>query len=182
MGSFNYEIPQEYLDTDFGFSTVDADEFNRQHQVEGDISREVAGEVSDSVVAQIMQVESKIDAVITKLNNQVSGGEDSNVDLRLDLQRIEEKVDNIVSMETNELSRAIQDQSEGIRAVIDEVEERKSILNEQYKEKLEEVEKLVLPLMINLTKNADQEYLYWPDRAAKVSDQINKVLTVTRGG
>jgi len=183
MGSFNYDIPQEYLDSDFGFTTVDADEFNRQHQVEGDISREVAGEVSDSLVAKILQVESKIDAVITKLNNQqVSGGEDSNVDLRLDLQRIEEKVDNIVSMETNELSRAIQDQGEGIRAIIDEVEERKSGLEIQYKTKLEEVEKLVLPLMINLTKNPDQEYLYWPDRASKVRDQINRILTLTRGG
>lgn len=182
MGTFNYEIPQEYLDSDFGFTTVDADEFNKQHQVEGDISREVAGEVSDSLVAKITQVESKIDAVITKLNNQDSGGEDSNVDLRLDLQRIEEKVDSIVSMETNELARAIQDQGEGIRAIIDEVEERKSGLDNQYREKLAEVEKLVLPLMINLTKNPDQEYLFWPDRAEKVREQINRVLTLTRGG
>ena len=180
MGTFNHEIPEEYLNSDFGFTTVDADEYNRQHQVEGDISREVAGEVSDSLVAKILQVESKIDAVITKLNNQVSGGEDSNVDLRLDLQRIEEKVDNIVSMETNELSRAIQDQGEGIRAIIDEVEERKSGLESQYKTKLEEVEKLVLPLMFNLTKNPEQEYLFWPDRANKVREQINRVLSVTR--
>ena len=177
MGSFNYEIPQEYMSQDFGFTTVDADEFDRQHQVEEDISREVAGEVSSSVASSISQVESKIDAILLKLS---STGEDQSIDLRVDLQRLEEKVDNIVSMETNELSRAIQDQSEGIRAVIDEVEERKSVLNAQYQEKLVSVEKLVLPLLINLTKNADQEYLYWPDRAEKVREQINKILQVTR--
>ncbi len=131
MGSFNYEIPQEYMSQDFGFTTVDADEFDRQHQVEEDISREVAGEVSSSVASSISQVESKIDAILLKLS---STGEDQSIDLRVDLQRLEEKVDNIVSMETNELSRAIQDQSEGIRAVIDEVEERKSVLNAQYQE------------------------------------------------
>ena len=38
---------------DFGFTTVDADEFNRQHQVEEDISREVAREVSSSVSSSI---------------------------------------------------------------------------------------------------------------------------------
>ena len=177
MGSFNYEIPQEYMSQDFGFTTVDADEFDRQHQVEEDISREVAGEVSSSVASSISQVESKIDAILLKLS---STGEDQSIDLRVDLQRLEEKVDNIVSMETNELSRAIQDQSEGIRAVIDEVEERKFVLNAQYQEKLVGIEKLVLPLLINLTKNEDQEYLYWPDRAEKVREQINKILQVTR--
>jgi hypothetical protein len=177
MAQFNYEIPQEYMSQDFGFTTVDADEFDRQHQVEEDISREVAGEVSSSVASSISQVESKIDAILLKLS---STGEDQSIDLRVDLQRLEEKVDSIVSMETDELSRAIQDQSEGIRAVIDEVEERKSALNAQYQEKLVGVEKLVLPLLINLTKNADQEYLYWPDRAENVQNQIQKILECTR--
>lgn len=177
MAQFNFEIPQEYLSEDFGFTTVDADEFDRQHQVEEDISREVAGEVSSFVTSSISQVESKIDAILLKIANV---GEDQSIDLRVDLQRIEEKVDNIVSMETNELSRAIQNQSEGIRAVIDEVEERKASLDGQYREKLVSMEKLVLPLLYNLTKNADQEYLYWPDRSAKVQGQIQKILELTR--
>lgn len=178
MAQFNHEIPPEYMSQDFGFTTVDADEFDRQHQVEGDISREVAGEVSSSISSSISQVESKIDAILLKLANT---GEDQSIDLRLDLQRIEEKVDQVVSMETNELAAAIEDQSGNIRAVIDEVEERKSFLDDQYKEKLSEVEQLVLPLLINLTKNPDQEYLYWPDRSEKVKSQVDKILKVTRG-
>jgi hypothetical protein len=178
MAQFNHEIPPEYMSQDFGFTTVDADEFDRQHQVEGDISREVAGEVSSSISSSISQVESKIDAILLKLANT---GEDQSIDLRLDLQRIEEKVDQVVSMETNELAAAIEDQSGNIRAVIDEVEERKGLLDDQYKEKLSEVEQLVLPLLINLTKNPDQEYLYWPDRSEKVKSQVDKILKVTRG-
>ena len=44
-----------------------------------------------------------------------------------------------------------------------------------------DIEKLVLPLLINLTKNPDKEYLLWPDRAEKVRQHINKVLEITRG-
>ena len=61
-----------------------------------------------------------------------------------------------------------------------QVEERKSALEDQYLEKMKEVEKLVLPLLVNLTKNPEREYLYWPDRSEKVKQQIGKVLSITR--
>jgi hypothetical protein len=52
---------------------------------------------------------------------------------------------------------------------------------EEYKERLAEVEKLVLPFFTKLLKTADKEYIYWPGRKQLVEAQIQKILTLTRG-
>ena len=59
-------------------------------------------------------------------------------------------------------------------------------VKEQYDElllaKMEEVEKVVLPLLVNLKKNKQKDYLYWPggEREAKCELQIQKLLGITR--
>ena len=52
---------------------------------------------------------------------------------------------------------------------------------EEYKARLEQVEKLVLPFFTKLLKTADKEYIYWPNRKALVETQIQKILALTRG-
>lgn len=52
---------------------------------------------------------------------------------------------------------------------------------EEYKERLAEVEKLVLPFFTKLLKTADKEYIYWPGRKQLVETQIQRILTLTRG-
>jgi len=52
---------------------------------------------------------------------------------------------------------------------------------EEYKERLTQVEKLVLPFFTKLLKTADKEYIYWPNRKTLVESQIQKILTLTRG-
>lgn len=52
---------------------------------------------------------------------------------------------------------------------------------EELRSKLLEVEKLVLPLMVNLLKDADtKEYIRWPNRKEVIEAQIEKILKVTR--
>lgn len=180
MATFNYEIPDEYLNnaSDFGFTTVDSDTVEQQ---ERDVAEEVAGEISSNLINQISTkingLEGKINSVLIKMEDNT---DEDNVAGEINLARIEEKVDKILAMENEELTKSIQDQGESIRAIIDEVEERKSSLEDQYLEKMKEVEKLVLPLLVNLTKNPEREYLYWPDRSEKVKQQIGKVLSITR--
>jgi hypothetical protein len=43
-----------------------------------------------------------------------------------------------------------------------------------------EVEKLVLPLLYNLMKNPDKEYILWPDRVNSIQKQISKITSITR--
>lgn len=52
---------------------------------------------------------------------------------------------------------------------------------EEYKARLQQVEKLVLPFFTKLLKTSDKEYIYWPNRKTLVESQIQKILTLTRG-
>ena len=59
-------------------------------------------------------------------------------------------------------------------------------VKEQYDQlllaKMEEIEKATLPLLLNLKKNKQKDYLYWPggEREAKCDLQIQKLLNITR--
>ena len=46
--------------------------------------------------------------------------------------------------------------------------------------KLNEVEELILPLLNNLMKNKDKEYIYWPNREAIINQQIERITSITR--
>ena len=48
------------------------------------------------------------------------------------------------------------------------------------KQKLASVEKLILPLLVNLMKNPDKEYIHWPNRVPLIEKQIEKILAITR--
>jgi hypothetical protein len=45
---------------------------------------------------------------------------------------------------------------------------------------LKEVEGLILPLLYNLKKNPDKEYIHWANRVPVIDKQIEKILAVTR--
>lgn len=47
--------------------------------------------------------------------------------------------------------------------------------------KLSEVEKIIMPLLVNLMKNPEKEYIYWPNRTDKIQEQIDRILSITRG-
>ena len=49
-----------------------------------------------------------------------------------------------------------------------------------YKDRLIECEKLILPLLQNLMKNEEKEYIYWPNRKAIITSQIDRIQKVTR--
>ena len=49
-----------------------------------------------------------------------------------------------------------------------------------YKDRLIECEKLILPLLQNLMKNEDKEYIYWPNRKAIITSQIDRIQKVTK--
>jgi len=59
------------------------------------------------------------------------------------------------------------------------VEEHKELLKIEAKSKLQEIENLILPLLYNLQKNPDKEYIHWPNRKEIIQKQIDKILEVT---
>jgi hypothetical protein len=52
---------------------------------------------------------------------------------------------------------------------------------EEYKQRLQQVEKIVLPFLTKLLKTADQPIIKWPNRKPVLETQIQKILNLTRG-
>tara|TARA_B100000424_G_scaffold31142_2_gene21170 strand:+ start:94 stop:477 length:384 start_codon:yes stop_codon:yes gene_type:complete len=65
-----------------------------------------------------------------------------------------------------------------------EVDARKKELEEKYQQENQQVfknlEKMIIPLLKNLMKNPEKEYIYWPNRTEKIQKQIDKILEITR--
>jgi hypothetical protein len=47
-----------------------------------------------------------------------------------------------------------------------------------YKGKLEQLYRAVIPLLKNLAKDSDKEYIYWPNRTEKMQEFIKKVESI----
>ena len=56
-----------------------------------------------------------------------------------------------------------------------------SAANESTSEAIVALEKIIMPLLLNLKQTADKEYIYWPNREKAIDDEIQKVLSITRG-
>ena len=52
---------------------------------------------------------------------------------------------------------------------------------DNYKARLAEVEKMIIPFLKKLHSTGDKEYIYWPNRKPAIESQIEKILKVTRG-
>ena len=52
---------------------------------------------------------------------------------------------------------------------------------DEYKLRLQQVEKIIMPFLTNLLKTADQPVIKWPNRKPILESQIQKILNLTRG-
>jgi len=65
-------------------------------------------------------------------------------------------------------------------------EEYNSVINktaetaDDYKTRLTEVEKIIIPFLTKLHSTGDKEYIYWPNRKPLIEKQIEKILKLTR--
>jgi hypothetical protein len=87
--------------------------------------------------------------------------------------RIEQKVDALVS--------AMNGLNTKLMNLDDEFDVVKSTTEADVRSRLIDVEKLIMPLLVNLLKSADKDYIHWPNRKDKIQAQIDKLLSMTRG-
>ena len=65
-------------------------------------------------------------------------------------------------------------------------EEYNSVINktaetaDDYKLRLAEVEKMIIPFLQKLHSTGDKEYIYWPNRKPIIEKQIERILKLTR--
>lgn len=82
------------------------------------------------------------------------------------LSPLEDKLDLLLQRKTVE-------ESDDVQLAITHAEE-------EVRNKVTKLEKIIMPLLVNLLKTAEKEYVYWPNRAPQVQEVIDKVLTITR--
>lgn len=174
--------PEDYAAmNDFGFTAVDADTYNASQQIAQQTTQETTQQVADQVSAVVDDRLDSIDTNLRAIFDRLSGEEGDGFPAAVtDIERLERKLDEMIELQTQELYTALSGQSADIRAVIDEVEERKSQLTAAYKSKMSAIEQLIMPLLYNLKKNPQKEYIHWPNRENKIQDQITKILALTR--
>ena len=83
-----------------------------------------------------------------------------------EINNIKEKLDLILEMNST---------CEGAIAV-------KAQYDQLVKARMEEIEKNIVPLLLNLKKNKDRDYIYWPgvQRQAQCDLQLQKIIGITR--
>jgi hypothetical protein len=84
-------------------------------------------------------------------------------ELFLKIQKLEHQIEALTEGDTSEL-----------------IEQHKVLLTKEVRGKLQEVEQLILPLLYNLQKNPDKEYIHWPNRKEIIQKQIERILQVTQ--
>jgi hypothetical protein len=84
-------------------------------------------------------------------------------ELFLKIQKLELQIEALTEGDTTEL-----------------IEQHKQLLTREVHGKLQEVEQMILPLLYNLQKNPDKEYIHWPNRKDIIQKQIDKITKVTR--
>ena len=113
----------------------------------------------------------------------------------IDESEVNRSVDPNTLEETVVVRESIAQSSEALQRVEDKLDEMLSLYNQgklgldaerdkmesEVKTNLKELEQLIIPLLVNLMKNPEKEYIYWPNRKEKIQEQIDKVLSLTRG-
>ena len=159
-------------DFDFGFSAVSTEDFTQSQSPKESQPSVLSGKFDE--------LKAKLDS-ITSLIQTMGDREDTSLfdETGEKISRLETKIDRVLEIETTQVASALQEQGTSIRAVIDEVEERKGELDEKFTGKLKELETLVIQMLKGLMKNAEKEYIYWPDRTPILEKQIAKVYSIT---
>lgn len=60
------------------------------------------------------------------------------------------------------------------------INEHRELVQQDVASKLKQVEDLILPLLYNLQKNPEKDYIHWPNRTAIIDKQVEKIKAVTR--
>ena len=78
---------------------------------------------------------------------------------------------------SNDFGFTAVDESEVADPLVNQVTSNAQTTTQQ---KLQTLEKLILPLLVNLMKNPEKEYIHWPNRVSMIEKQIEKILSITR--
>ena len=183
-----------FEEEDYGLEAVSAEELSDKV-----VAPSQAKEVLQSNVEGISNLETKIDKIISGVNgiNALLDFDELNIESKLD--QILDHVDSVKSAAPAEVNAVVEESAETkdkldkIMEAIGDPEKRKAEVERRLAEaiekreaevdgKLKDVEKLIIPLLINLIKpeSLEKKYIYWPNRKPIVERQIKRIMAITR--
>jgi hypothetical protein len=196
----------EDFDLDLGIQFVDEQPSETIASTATAAAEEVAGAVSSNMVdvnTKIDQlqrtlsgiqalldfddinIEGKLDVILEKLGtipSEVTASTPETVaPAVVDMTPIETKVDHLIQ-EQYQILEAIGDpkerKAEIERRLQKAIDDNKAALDD----KLDDIEKLTLPLLFNLIKpeSLTQKYIFWPNRKEIIERQIKRIVAITR--
>ena len=56
-----------------------------------------------------------------------------------------------------------------------QTEKQLTLTSKEYKDRMEALYKLIMPLLLNLQKDNNKSYIYWPDRSEKIGKLIIRI-------
>lgn len=69
----------------------------------------------------------------------------------------------------------LEENNQFIKEKIAQSNQKAVLTEEEWRGKLVELKDMVMPLLINLKKDPDKEYILWPNRSEKIEKFINKI-------
>ena len=140
-------------DGDWGFTSVKSKPTESQSKETQEVVKQTADGVGKAVSSEIInRLEGKLD----KLTRLVGDTKET-----------------VVSKNETELEIAK-------KQMDDEYDLRKDNLGKIQKEKFQQLEKLIIPLLVKLAKSPEA-YIHWPNRAEVIEAQLKKIVAITRG-
>lgn len=121
---------------------------------------------TDTNMAQIPEEYANFDFGFSAVDDEEYKAKTTEVEKKI--EQVEAKSQNIENLEKK------------IDSAIKEIGYKKEYLEEKYVKDMQEVEKLVLPVLYNLMKNPEKDYIYWPNREQIIMKQIEKIKDVTQ--
>lgn len=92
----------------------------------------------------------------------------------------------VVAQVDDEQLQTIMDKLERLEGLVlttnndDMINEHRELVQQDVVAKLKQVEDLILPLLFNLQKNPEKDYIHWPNRTAIIDKQVERIKAVTR--
>ena len=93
-----------------------------------------------------------------------------------EIKSLDSKLSELIEMQRDVMSELI-----GAKQLYEDKTNDFDISKEITEDKVVKLERLIMPLLHNLLKNKDKEYIFWPNREPIINAQIDKVLEITRG-
>tara|TARA_R100000995_G_scaffold82630_1_gene56791 strand:+ start:41 stop:412 length:372 start_codon:yes stop_codon:yes gene_type:complete len=98
-------------------------------------------------------------------------------------EQTQETVTASVSEDVEKKLDSIEDKIQALTSLMYRMEEdgTERASEAELRDKIRKLEAIIVPLLNNLLKTADKDYIHWPNRASAVEQQLQKVLEITRG-